>query len=209
MQVYEQIRQLQKEVTPDLDMYLKIINSLNDGDTIFTLADAGALRGKIGQVAEAMDMRSKRILAIFCEPGSREEALKKAIRLGCIKTIKDRMLSLPPLPDEEYIRQMQERRRRETEQRILTEQRMAMEAFERRNQAAKMAGGSAPGPESGSFAQGVCFSKVLFCLLISKYHFFFPDGSAIFEQLVGSTGRHQGQLGRPSDRANQHHQRLH
>ncbi|EDV31733.1 uncharacterized protein Dana_GF15504, isoform B [Drosophila ananassae] len=154
MQVYEQIRQLQKEVTPDLDMYLKIINSLNDGDTIFTLADAGALRGKIGQVAEAMDMRSKRILAIFCEPGSREEALKKAIRLGCIKTIKDRMLSLPPLPDEEYIRQMQERRRRETEQRILTEQRMAMEAFERRNQAAKMAGGSAPGPESGSFAQG-------------------------------------------------------
>lgn len=156
VQVYEQIRQLQKEVTPDLDMYLKIINSLNEGDTIFTLADAGALRGKIGQVAEAMDMRSKRILAIFCEPGSREEALKKAIRLGCIQAIKERMLSLPPLPEESHIRQMQERRRMETEQRILTEQRMAMEAYERNNMAANQSNVGVQGPESGSFAQGVC-----------------------------------------------------
>ncbi|KAH8298229.1 hypothetical protein KR018_011409 [Drosophila ironensis] len=152
VQVYEQIRQLQKEVTPDLDTYLKIINSLNEGDTIFTLADASALRGKIGQVAEAMDVRSKRILAIFCEPGSREEALKKAIRLGCIQAIKDRMLSLPPLPEEAHIEQMQERRRMETQQRILTEQRLAMEAFERNNQASQPAEPSQP--ESGSFAQG-------------------------------------------------------
>ncbi|XP_032578634.1 rabenosyn-5 isoform X1 [Drosophila sechellia] len=154
VQVYEQIRQLQKEVTPDLDMYIKIINSLNEGDTIFTLADAGALRGKIGQVAEAMDMRSKRILAIFCEPGSREEALKKAIRLSCIQAIKERMLSLPTLPEESHIRQMQERRRMETEQRILTEQRMAMEAYERNNMAVNQSNVGVPGPESGSFAQG-------------------------------------------------------
>lgn len=156
--VYEEIRQLQKEVTPDLDMYLKIINSLNEGDTIFTLADAGALRGKIGQVAETMDTRSKRILAIFCEPGSREEALKKAIRLGCIQAIKDRMLSLPPLPEEAHILQMQERRRMETQQRILTEQRMAMEAYERNN-LANQSFVVVSSPESGSFAQGVslCF----------------------------------------------------
>ncbi|KAH8412135.1 hypothetical protein KR009_000015 [Drosophila setifemur] len=154
VQVYEQIRQLQKDVTPDLDMYLKIINSLNEGDTIFTLADAGALRGKIGQVAEAMDVRSKRILTIFCEPGSREEALKKAIRLGCIQTIKERMLSLPPLPEESHIRQMQERRRMETQQRILTEQRIAMEAYERNNSTLNQSAGPAPGPESGSFAHG-------------------------------------------------------
>ncbi|XP_062141531.1 rabenosyn-5 [Drosophila sulfurigaster albostrigata] len=129
--VYDEIRQLQKQVAPDLEMYAKIINSLLDGESIFTLADAGALRGKIGQVAETIDLRSKRILTIHSEPGSREEALKKAIRLSCVQMIKERMLSLPPLPDEALIKQIQERKRMETEQRILTEQRMAMEAYER------------------------------------------------------------------------------
>ncbi|EDW11160.1 rabenosyn-5 [Drosophila mojavensis] len=149
-QVYEEIRQLQKQVTPDLEMYLKIVNSLHEGESIFTLADAGALRGKIGQVAEKIDLRSKRILTIHSEPGSREEALKKAIRLSCVQAIKERMLSLPPLPDEGYIRQIQERKRIETEQRILTEQRMAMEAHERKGLTIQ----AGVTPESRSFAQG-------------------------------------------------------
>ncbi|XP_030555009.1 rabenosyn-5 [Drosophila novamexicana] len=149
-QVYEEIRQLQKQVTPDLDMYLKIVNSLHEGESIFTIADAGALRGKIGQVAEKIDLRSKRILTIHSEPGSRDEALKKAIRLSCVQAIKERMLSLPPLPDEAYIRRIQERKRMETEQRILTEQRMAMEAYERNGSAAQ----SGVSLENRSFAQG-------------------------------------------------------
>ncbi|KAH8376909.1 hypothetical protein KR093_002069 [Drosophila rubida] len=148
--VYDEIRQLQKQVAPDLDMYVKIINSLLDGESIFTIADAGALRGKIGQVAETIDLRSKRILTIHSEPGSREEALKKAIRLSCVQVIKERMLSLPPLPDEALIKQIQERKRMETEQRILTEQRMAMEAYERYG-AANQVGVST---ENRNFAQG-------------------------------------------------------
>jgi len=49
----------------------------------------------------------------------------------------------------------------ETQQRILTEQRMAMEAYERNNQAANQSGVVVPGPESGSFAQGV--STYIYC----------------------------------------------
>ncbi|EDW75574.1 uncharacterized protein Dwil_GK23930 [Drosophila willistoni] len=150
-QVYEEIGKLKKNVTPDLEMYMKINLSLNEGENIFTLADANALLGKIGKVAEALDARSKRILAIHCEPGSREEALKKAIRMSCMQAIKERMLSLPPLPKEEYIRQIQERKRMETEQRILTEQRLAREAYERYGPGA---GTSNQSIESGSFAQG-------------------------------------------------------
>lgn len=160
-QVYEEIRQLQKQVTPDLDMYLKIVNSLYDGESIFTITDAGALRGKIGQIAETIDLRSKRILAIHSEPGSREEALKKAIRLSCVHAIKERMLSLPPLPDEALIKQIQERKRMETEQRIMTEQRMAMEAYERSG----MGGNTQTGisTENRSFAQGVSIAGIQFC----------------------------------------------
>ncbi|XP_067627035.1 rabenosyn-5-like, partial [Eurosta solidaginis] len=135
-QIYTDIQQLRKDVLPDIEMYLKIIDSLYEGESIFTIPDASALRGKIGQMAEAIDIRSKRILAIHCQQGSREEALKKSIRLSCIQLIKDRMLSLPPLPAEAEIRKIQERKRMEAEQRIETERRQAMEAYERMTLAA-------------------------------------------------------------------------
>ncbi|XP_037889774.1 rabenosyn-5 isoform X2 [Glossina fuscipes] len=105
--------------------------SLYEGESILTLSDASALRGKIGQIAEAIDVHSKRILSLPCEQGSREESLKKSIRLSCIQLIKEKMLSLPPLPQEDEIRKIQDRKRIETEQRIASERKMAMEAYER------------------------------------------------------------------------------
>ncbi|XP_054727201.1 rabenosyn-5 [Anastrepha obliqua] len=139
-QIYADIQQLRKDVLPDIEMYLKIVGSLYEGESIFTLADASALRGKIGQVAEAIDLRSKRILALPCQQGSREEALKKSIRLSCIQLIKDKMLSIPPLPAEEDIRKIQDRKRMEAEQRIETERRQAMEAYERQALASNVSG---------------------------------------------------------------------
>ncbi|KAJ6638304.1 Rabenosyn-5, partial [Pseudolycoriella hygida] len=97
---YEKIVQLKKDIAPDLVMYSKIISSLFGGDSIFTLADASALRGKIGLVAEKIDALSKHILSLDYAHGSREESLKKSIRLACIKYIKDEMLALEALPQE-------------------------------------------------------------------------------------------------------------
>lgn len=130
-QIYSEIQKLRDSVTPDIEMYSKIIASLYEGESIYTLSDASALRGKIGQIAELIDLRSKRIMALPCQQGSREEALKKSIRLACIQLIKEKMLSLPPLPAEEEIRQIQERKRMEAEQRIAAERRMAQEAYEK------------------------------------------------------------------------------
>lgn len=151
-QIYNDIQQLKKKVMPDIEMYLKIVNSLYEGESIFTLNDASALRGKIGQIAEAIDILSKRILALPCEPGTREESLKKSIRLSCIQLIKENMLSLPPLPKEDEIRQIQERKRMETEMRIATERRLAMEAYEKYGLANASADQSI---KSGDYAQGV------------------------------------------------------
>lgn len=130
-QIYAEMQELRKGVEPDIETYMKIIASLYEGESIFTISDASALRGKIGKIAEVIDMRSKRILALPSEPGSREEGLKKAIRLSCIQLIKEKMLSIPPLPVEDEIRKIQERKRMETEQRIEKERRQAMEAYER------------------------------------------------------------------------------
>lgn len=129
--VYERIQDLKKDIRPDTVSYAKIIGKLFSGDSVFTLQDASVLRARIGKAAESIDTLSKGILDIPTRKGSREETLKKFVRLACIAYIKDEMLSLPPLPEESELKRIQNERRMETEMRIERERRLAAEAFER------------------------------------------------------------------------------
>lgn len=140
IKVYERIQDLKRDIRPDTVSYAKIINKLYSGDSVFTLQDASVLRARIGRAAESIDTLSKSILAIPTRQGSREETLKKCVRLACIAYIKDEMLSLPPLPDEGELKRIQADRSRETEMRIERERRLAAEAFERQ----AIAGGYEP-----------------------------------------------------------------
>lgn len=129
--LYDRIEAIKKEVSPDIAMYEKIIFSLYEGDSIYTINDAGVLRGKIGHSAEVLDELSKKVLAQKSSKGSREESLQKSLRLAVIKFIKENMLSLPPIPLEEEIKKLQNERVMEHNQKIERDRRMAMEAFER------------------------------------------------------------------------------
>lgn len=129
--LFERIEAIKKQVAPDLAMYEKMITSLYDGDSIYTLADAGALRGKIGHSAEILDELSKKVLSQKCAKGSRQEALQKSLRLAAIKFIKENMLTLPPIPIEEEINKIQHKRVMELNQKIERDRRLAQEAFER------------------------------------------------------------------------------
>lgn len=162
---YDKIQELKKLILPDIPMYTKMIASLYDGDSIFTLADASALRGKIGLIAEKIDAYSKAILNLPCQSGSREEALKKSVRLAAVKYIKDELLSLDPLPPENEIKERQQRRKMETEQRIERERRLMQESMEKYELIGSGGGGS--GTNDGrmgtmmtsndkKFASGVC-----------------------------------------------------
>lgn len=128
---YDRIEQLKRDVSPDCRMYQKMIASLLDGDTVFTLADAGALRAKIGRTAESMDSFSKAILTLECERGSQPDRLQRFVRMACVQYIKEQMLDLSPLPSAEVVEAKQKRRRQEAEQRIERERRLAMEHWER------------------------------------------------------------------------------
>lgn len=130
-EVYEKIQNLKKEILPELPMYLKIIESLYEGDSIFTLQDAGALRSKIGRGAELIDTLSKSITLIPCDEGSRNESLKRAVRMECIRLIKDDLLSIPPLPVNEVIEKIRGRKKQEIEMMIERDRRLAREAIEK------------------------------------------------------------------------------
>lgn len=165
---YDKIVQLKKDIAPDLLMYSKMITSLYDGDSIFTLADASALRGKIGLVAEKIDAFSKAILSLEYAHGSREESLKKSIRLACIKYIKDEMLALEALPQETEIIELQRKRKMETEQKIEVERRLAMQAMERADGAGSIRDGREVGGaiSKGKSASGVSCFFIIFLVAI-------------------------------------------
>lgn len=181
---YDKIEKLKSDILPDTKMYEKIIDRLYEGDAIYTLADASALREKIGRTAELIDAYSKSILSLQCPIGSREEALKKAIRLACIKYIKEELLTLSPLPLEEEIKRLQEKRRMETEMKIERERRLAMEAIER----SELVGGSVQVARSqiNKGASGVRLSNhssVQQKIKILFFSFRFSDGCQIAGQL--------------------------
>lgn len=129
--LYDRIETIKKDGWPDLGMYEKIISSLYDGDSIYSLSDAGALRGKIGHMAEVLDNLSKEVLSLKCAKGSREESLQKSLRLATIKFIKENMLTLSPIPLEEEIKKIQQKRIVELNQNIERDRRLAQESFER------------------------------------------------------------------------------
>ncbi|XP_055389688.1 rabenosyn-5 [Condylostylus longicornis] len=153
--LYDDIQNLKKESFPDIEMYEKMISSLQEGESIYTVNDVSTLRGKIGHLAELIDVKSKRILAIPTQEGCREEALKKAIRIASIQFIKENMLSISKLPVEEEIKKLQEKRRRETEQNIERERRLAQEAFERYGLVDNSIVTNSPAKESFASASGV------------------------------------------------------
>lgn len=133
MNMYEQIEAIKKEVIPDLYMYEKIIQSLYDGDSVYMLADASALRGKIGHSAEIIDDLSKKVLGQKSAKGSREEALQKSIRIAAVKFIKENMLTVTPIPCEEEILRNKQKRVTELSQKIERDRLVAQEAFDRYN----------------------------------------------------------------------------
>lgn len=129
--LYEKIESIKRDVMPDLATYEKIVTSLYDGDSVHTLTDAGALRGKIGHSAEILDELSKKVFSQKSAKGSRQEALQKSIRLAAIKFIKENMLTLPPIPLEDEIKKIQHKRVMELNQKIERDRRLAQESFEK------------------------------------------------------------------------------
>lgn len=150
-ELYARIERLKTAVEPDCTSYGKVVASLMGGDTVFTLADAGALRARIGHTAEQIDALSKAVLQLQQggPKGGQAERLQRFVRLACVQYIKEQMLELEPLPAAAEVEALQKRRRQETEQRIERERRLALEQWERRAAAAAKEEAAAAAGEDG------------------------------------------------------------
>ncbi|XP_075969927.1 rabenosyn-5 [Anticarsia gemmatalis] len=136
MTAYEQMRSLMDQARPAVAMYEKMCQSLFDGETTYNLTDVNAMRGRIGKLAEGIDLLSKQIATFPTEPGTRQARLQNAIRQAAAHYIKEDLLSLRKLPTEAQIEEVRRQRYERAEKQIALERsRMAREA-ERRDQLA-------------------------------------------------------------------------
>lgn len=62
--------------------------SLFDGETTYNLSDVNAMRGKIGKLAEGIDLLSKQIFAFPAEPNTRQAKVQAHIRQAAAQYIK-------------------------------------------------------------------------------------------------------------------------
>lgn len=150
--LYQEIQQIREKVNLDIKMYLKITQSLYNGDTTYSLSDAIELRSNIAKMAEMINLKCKTVCSLPCESVSRSSVLQKAIRLSCCQFIQEKVLTLSQPPKGEEIAKIQERRRMEAEERIAIEQKLVMEAYEKQEFANK---NMVSHPEVLSYARGV------------------------------------------------------
>ncbi|KPJ19064.1 Rabenosyn-5 [Papilio machaon] len=118
---YEQMRSLMDQARPAVAMYEKMCQSLFDGETTYNLADVNAMRGKIGKLAEGIDLLSKQIVAHPAEPGTRQARLQNSIRQAAAHYIKEDLLSLRKLPTEGQIEEVRRERYERAQKQIQLE----------------------------------------------------------------------------------------
>ncbi|CAH0721973.1 unnamed protein product, partial [Brenthis ino] len=121
MTAYEQMRSLMDQAQPAVAMYEKMCQSLFDGETTYNLQDVNAMRGRIGKLAEGIDLLSKQIIALPAEPNTRQAKLQNAIRQAAAQYIKEDLLSLRKLPTEAQIEEVRKQRYERAQKQIQIE----------------------------------------------------------------------------------------
>ncbi|XP_045491805.1 rabenosyn-5 [Colias croceus] len=123
MTAYEQMRSLMDQAGPAVAMYEKMCQSLFDGETTYNLQDVNAMRGKIGKLAEGIDLLSKQIVGFPVQPGTRQARLQNSVRQAAAHYIKEELLSLRKLPTEEQIEEVRKERYARAQKQVEMERR--------------------------------------------------------------------------------------
>ncbi|VVC88863.1 unnamed protein product [Leptidea sinapis] len=125
MTAYEQMRSLMEQASPAVAMYEKMCQSLFDGESTYNLQDVNAMRGKIGKLAEGIDLLSKQVSLFPANPGTRQARLQNSIRQAAANFIKGDLLSLRKLPTEAQIDEVRRQRYERAQKKVEMERQAA------------------------------------------------------------------------------------
>ncbi|XP_076165758.1 rabenosyn-5 [Ptiloglossa arizonensis] len=135
-QFYEKLRAYMEEALQHVQMYNKMWESLNEGESTYNLDDAQALRVKIAKLGENIDLISKKIsvLGTRCvenPPQEQELRLHHMVRVSAMIFLKEELLSVQALPSAERYAELQKELQKRLDARIAYERQLEEEQRER------------------------------------------------------------------------------
>lgn len=141
VQLYAELKEKLNEIERLLPIMLKMSESLNLGETTYSLADANDLKKKLTRLGETSDLMSRKIEALgFTKgtptaddpkpapipPPTRQYNLQLAIRRSTIAFIRNALLGLPELPDDKQFAELKARNDEMIKQRIAYEKELVL-----------------------------------------------------------------------------------
>ncbi|KAJ8683221.1 hypothetical protein QAD02_019013 [Eretmocerus hayati] len=139
-QFYEKMSSQMQEANRFIEIYNKMWNSLNEGESTYDLRDAQVVRGKIAKIGDSVDLISKRISTLVNIDDDSSALLKQEYRLNqMIRTsamiyLKTELLRVPPVPTEEQYENLKKERQDRIKARIEYERRLEEEMMEKRKE---------------------------------------------------------------------------
>ncbi|XP_032827434.2 rabenosyn-5 [Petromyzon marinus] len=130
--LYEKLHQSTVKVEQLAPEYGRMADSLNAGETTYTLDQGNAMRMELMKLYELVDVISKKILnlGVKDDPPPHAKALKlqKMIRYSVSLFVQEKLLGLQSLPTADRYEELKEGRRREAESRVMQERQTSLDS---------------------------------------------------------------------------------
>ena len=123
---YEKLKEFQIEADKLIPTYIKMCDSLRNGETTYRLDDGKTVRLKLMKLTDAINVVSRKIQELDVveeKPLPPSLPLQNKLRLFASQYIREVMCGLPNLPREEELEKLQEERHRQLQREIELEKR--------------------------------------------------------------------------------------
>nr|XP_057908612.1 rabenosyn-5 [Doryrhamphus excisus] len=141
VKLYERLRMCMEKVDEKAPEYIKIAESLNAGETTYSLDTAGGLRLEVQKYYELIDALSKKILTLGIkdepQPHPKVLQLQRMVRYTATLFVQEKLLGLMSLPTKEKYEELKEKRKQEQEKKLQLERLTVQEALKRRQESEK------------------------------------------------------------------------
>uniref|UniRef100_A0ABM5FJK7 Rabenosyn-5 isoform X1 n=2 Tax=Pogona vitticeps TaxID=103695 RepID=A0ABM5FJK7_9SAUR len=135
VKLYEKLRLYMEKVDQKAPEYIKMAESLNAGETTYSLDHANSLRMEVQKMYELIDALSKKILTLGLneetQPHPRTLQLQRMIRYSATLFVQEKLLGLMSLPTQDQYEELKERRKQELDRKLQMERQATLETQRR------------------------------------------------------------------------------
>ncbi|XP_077181427.1 rabenosyn-5 [Paroedura picta] len=125
VKLYEKLRLCMEKVDQKAPEYIKMAESLNAGETTYSLEHANDLRMEVQKMYELIDALSKKILTLGLndesQPHPKTLQLQRMIRYSATLFVQEKLLGLMSLPTKDQYEELKEKKKHEMDRKLQME----------------------------------------------------------------------------------------